>query len=72
MPEHSPRRLRVTRDLEAPPAGFMGLESAPRLLQGDIVLEYPGSAVVGESEVAVVIEMGGPWFAVPSDALEDI
>jgi hypothetical protein len=71
MPERSFRRLRVTRDLAAPSAGFMGLEAAPRLVAGDVVLEYPGSAVVGESEIAVVLELGGPWFAVPADAVEE-
>lgn len=72
MPERSFRRLRVTRDLESPTAGFMGLAAAPPLMLGDIVLAYPGSATVDESEVAVVLELGGPWFAVPADAVEEI
>jgi hypothetical protein len=70
--ERSLRRLRVIRDLEPRSAGFMGLEAGPRLLAGDVVLECPGPAEVAESEIAVVLQLGGPWFAVPADAVEDV
>lgn len=66
------RRLRVTRDLPAPPTGLMGLDAAPPMLAGDVVLAYPGRAVVDESEIAVVLEPGGPWFPVPKDAVEEL
>ena len=71
MTSRSPRRLRVTRDLPAQPAGFMGLDAGLPLLTGDVVLEYPGPAGVAETEVAVCVEPGGPWFAVPRDAVEE-
>ena len=65
------RRLLITRDVPAP-AGFMGLPAAPHLFAGDVVLAFDGPAVVGEAEIAVVIEPGGPWFGVPKAAVEEI
>ena len=72
MTDRSLRRLRMTRDLPARPAGFMGLDAAPPLLAGDVVLAYPGRAQVADSEVAVCLEPGGPWFPVPKAAVEEI
>lgn len=70
MPE-SFRRLLVTRDVPSP-TGPMGLPTAPPLRDGDVVLAHPLLPVVGESEIAVVIEVGGPWFGVAKDAVEEI
>jgi hypothetical protein len=70
MPE-SFRRLRITRDVPAP-AGPMGVPAAPPLYAGDIVLAFDGPAVVGEAEIAAVIEVGGPWFGVAKNAVEEI
>jgi len=65
------RRLRITRDVPAPSAGFMGLPAAPHLFAGDVVLAHEGPAVVGEAEIAAVIEPGGAWFGVPKNSTEE-
>lgn len=70
MPEPY-RRLRVLRTIPAP-AGLMGSPAAPPLRTGDVVLAFDGPAVVGEAEIAVVIEVGGPWFGVATDAVEEV
>lgn len=70
MPD-SFRRLRVIRDVLPLSAGFMSLPAAPPLFAGDVVLASDGPTTgLDPAHVAVVIEVGGPWFGVPKDAIE--
>ncbi len=73
MPKRSFPRLHVTRDL---PRRSDALEfpASPPLESGEFVYEWTGPirGVVPTGHVPVTLEPGsGPWFPVPSDAIEE-
>jgi hypothetical protein len=65
-------RLRVLRDLPAQ-QNANGYESAPPVPAGTIVhLYYDPDVRLYPPNRAVTLEPGGPWFAVPADAVEEV